>query len=136
VLWLTGWAAVLWSVHRPWLALGGLVGERLRWLERFVLASGLVVGSTAGGLVRDAAATKGRRAAGLRWLLYPPAVTSAAAMAALDLAGRDDPIGVLLVGWLSYTAGASSAHFGIASWCRGERAPDGGTDGPGPGAAV
>ena len=123
-LWTAGWFGVLWAVHRPWGGLGGLVSERLRWFERFVLAAGLIVGSTLGDVVRSVTATRSGQARGARWLLYPAAVIGALGMAVLRLAGRDDPIGVVLNGLLSYTAGALSAYLGIGSACRGDRSSD------------
>jgi len=51
-------------------------------------------------------------------------VIAALAMAALWLDERSDPIGVVLTGLLSYTAGALSAYLGIGSACRGSRSSD------------
>lgn len=123
-VWVAAWFGVLWAVHRPWGELGGLVSERLRWLERFVLAAGLIVGSSLGGLVRTVTAMRNGRAYGARWLLYPAGVIAALAMAVLWLGERRDPIGVVLTGLSSYTAGALSAHLGIGSACRGSRCSD------------
>jgi hypothetical protein len=136
VSWLGAWAVLLWTVHRPWGGLGGIVSERLRWLERFVLASGLVVGSTLGEIVRSTAVRGGTHGRGLRWLLYPAGIGAATLMVALRLAGRNDPIGIVLGGLLSYSAGALSACLAIGSYCRGECDSDQRSDEPEPGSAV
>jgi hypothetical protein len=123
-LWVAGWVGVLWAVHRPWGELGGLVSERLRWFERFVLAAGLIVGSTLGEVVRSVTATRSGQARGARWLLYPAAVIGALVMVGLRFAERADPIGVVLNGLLAYTAGALSAYLGIGSACQYGRGED------------
>jgi len=98
-----------------------LVGERLRWLERFVLAAGWIVGATLGEIVRESRTAGIRRPSReVRWLLYPAGSVAVLLMAALRFGGMDDSIGIVLVGWLTYCAGALSAYFGVGSYCRGE----------------
>ena len=81
-VWLATWILVLYAVAAPWRSLGGLVDERLRWLEYFVLLAGLSIGFTIGRFGRDAAeASPGRtHARFVRYLLYPPAALTAAGM--------------------------------------------------------
>ena len=124
MLWLCAWLGLIWIVHRPWGGLGGLVSERLRWLEWWVLFSAWIVGATLGEIAREKLACRGERSRGLRLLLYPAWLITPMLMAALRIADRDDPIGVVLVGWVSYTAGALSAYLGVGSYCRGERGED------------
>jgi hypothetical protein len=111
-LWLAGWSALLWVVHSPWRGLGGLVSERLRWLERFVLAAGLIVGSGLGEIVCGAAESRFVRARRVRMLLYPAAVVGAGVMTVLRLTGRNDLIGVVLTGLVSFIGGAWMAFVG------------------------
>jgi hypothetical protein len=125
ILWLVMWGGLIWSAHRPWEGLGGLVGERLRWLERFVLAAGwivgAIVGATLGEIVRETRTAGIRRPSReVRWLLYPAGLVAALSMAALRFGGQDDSIGIVLVGSLTYCAGALSVYFGVGSYCRGE----------------
>jgi hypothetical protein len=120
-IWILVWGVVLWNVAAPWRDLGGLVDERLRWLERFVLGAGSVVGWQVGAWGRRAARPgAGRSHAGLlRWLLWPLAGLGAAGMAALHFAGNPDPIGVVLTALLSYWAGLDLA-FGAWPLVRGQ----------------
>jgi hypothetical protein len=120
-LWILAWGAVLWSVALPWQYLGGLVDERLRWLERFVLGAGLVVGWQAGVLGRRAA----RPGSGffhlrlLRRLLWPQASLTAVGLLFLYVTRNSDPIGIVTTAFLSYWAGLDLA---FAAWplVRGE----------------
>lgn len=110
-LWLSGWVAVLYLVAAPWEDLGGLVSERLRWLESFVLAAAPVIGFTAGRFGRDALRPEaGRTYVWLvRWLLYPPALLACASLVLLAITDRDDLIGILLTALLGYWAGLDTA---------------------------
>jgi len=105
--WLIAWLLLLWLMHSPWRQLGGLVGERLRWLERLVLPMALIVGCLAGRLGRDAARPgSGRCHAGLmRRLLLPPAALTAAALVVMQLIGLHDQIGVAFIAFMAYWAG-------------------------------
>ncbi len=120
--WLLAWSGLLYLSVRPWRDLGGLVSERSRWLVRLALYAGLAAGCTAGEIARGPAgrardiAGFGRR---LRWLLYPAALAATAGMLLLQATGRRDPIGILLTGLLSYTAGASTSYLGLSRFCRG-----------------
>lgn len=109
--WILGWGVVLWLVASPWRDLGGLVDERLRWLERFVLGAGLVIGWRIGALARRAArpGTGHCHATLLRRLLWPLAALTAAGLVLLRFTGRPDPIGVVLTAFLSYWAGLDLA---------------------------
>jgi hypothetical protein len=118
---MLAWVAVLYTVVSPWRDLGGLVSERLRWLEWIVLGWSGVVGWRVGSLGRSAARNGSGRthARLLRWILLLPAALTAAGMAALRLTARDDAIGVLLTGFLSYWAGLDAA-FAAYPLARGE----------------
>jgi hypothetical protein len=120
-VWILAWGAVLWIVASPWRHLGGLVDERLRWLERFVLGAGIVIGWQVGTAGRRAARPgTGRTHAGLlRWLLWPPAALTAGGLLLLRFAGNPDAIGVVLTAFLSYWAGLDLA-FGAWPLVRGE----------------
>ena len=119
-VWILVWGVVLWTVASPWRDLGGLVDERLRWLERFVLGAGIVIGWQAGAWGRWAARPgAGRCHAGLlRWLLWPLAALTAAGLVFLRLTGKEDAIGVVLTAFLSYWAGLDLA-FGAWPLVRG-----------------
>jgi hypothetical protein len=119
--WLLIWTAVLYAVAAPWRDLGGVVGERLRWLEWFVLITGLSVGFTAGRFGRDLAAPgTGRSHAGtLRFLLYPLAGLTAFGLIALTALDRRDPVGVVVTAFLAYWAGLDLA-FGAVPLMEGK----------------
>jgi len=106
-MWLTGWALVLYLFVTPWSELGGLVSERLRWLEWFVLGTAFMVGCTVGGTGRDAArpGTGRTHATLLRRLLYPPAAGTAVALLVLKILEEPDVSGVVVTGFLAYWAG-------------------------------
>jgi hypothetical protein len=106
-VWLTTWVIVLRLVSKPWSDLGGLVSERLRWLEWFVLGMGLIIGYSIGGFGRDACHREsGRCHAGLlRYLLYPVGLSAALALVGLKVAGLHDGIGIVLTAVLAYWAG-------------------------------
>jgi hypothetical protein len=111
--WFVGWGLLLWAVHAPWEELGGLVGERLRWLERFVFAGGWIVGATAGELARGARRGRGR------WLIYPVGIAAALTMTAFARAGWGDVTGVVFNGVLAYVSGGLTSWLGVWDWCRG-----------------
>ena len=75
------WAALLLALHAPWRALGGIAGERLRWLERWALAGGVIVGAWAGAELRS----RGGRL--VRPALLAPVAAAALAALGLELAG-------------------------------------------------
>ncbi|MHC4991398.1 MAG: hypothetical protein ACYTGC_10490 [Planctomycetota bacterium] len=106
-LWIAIWAGVLYLVAEPWTHLGGLVPERLRWLEWFVLAIGLLLGMTIGGFGRDAARPGSGRSHArlLRVLWLPQACLAALALVVLAWWGESDPIGIVLTAFLAYWAG-------------------------------
>jgi len=110
-LWLLVWILVLYAVAAPWRSLGGLVDERLRWLEYAVLSAGLSIGFTIGRFGRDAVeAGPGRtHARFLRFLLYPPAAFTAAGLVVLTALGERGAIGVAVTAFLSYWAGLDLA---------------------------
>ena len=113
--WLALWGIALHAVASPWEDLGGLVCERLRWLERFVLFSGLVVGYGLGGWVRQVRPPTSAHAyfRSLRLLVYPAGVLTAAGLVASRLSGATDATGVVFTGFLAYWAGADAAHGAI-----------------------
>lgn len=102
---------MLYLVAAPWDDLGGLVSERLRWLESFVVAAAPLIGFTAGRFGRDGLRPEsGRTYVWLvRWLLYPPALLAAASLVLLALSGHDELIGILLTALLGYWAGLDTA---------------------------
>lgn len=112
--WLLVWATLLWIVAHPWGALGGVVSERLRWLERFVLGAGLALGWTLG---QPAKAPRPARV-----LLYPPALACVAGLVLLRLHGPEEAIGIVVVGWLSFTGAALTSHLGMGRHCRADEA--------------
>ncbi len=114
-IWCAVWAAVLYAMAEPWRHMGGLVDERLRWLEGLVLPTGLVIGLVVGGFARDAVRPGRRRchAGLLRYLLLPPATLTAAGLLVLVGLELSDPIGVVTSAFLAYWAGLDLA---IGAW--------------------
>jgi hypothetical protein len=119
--WLAIWCVVLYGVASPWRRLGGVVDERLRWLEWFVLMSGLAIGFTIGRAGRDAAQAGwgGTHARFLRFLLYPIAALTAISLVVLTLIDQRGPIGVVSSGFLAYWAGLDLA-FGAVPLMEGK----------------
>ncbi len=113
--WLVVWLCMLWSVHAPWRDLGGLVSEQLRWLERFGLGAGLILGCFVGSLGRDAVSGgRGhthRRL--LRRLWLPPAAAAMVAMLWLDRRGLPYHAAVVCNVWLAYWGGLD---IGFGAW--------------------
>ena len=120
-LWLLVWMLVLYLVAAPWRGLGGVVDERIRWLEAFVLWNGLVIGFVIGRFGRDAVmAGHGRTHAGLlRFLLYPPGVLAVAGLLVLTALGERGAAGVLVSALLAYWAGLDLA-FGAVPLMEGK----------------
>lgn len=114
-LWLTGWIGLLYAVAAPWRSLGGLVDERLRWLEWFVLFTGLPLGFTLGRFARDLASAGGAHAylGLLRFLLYPPLLLTAVSMVLLTFYGERGISGVVLTALLAYWAGLDIAFGAV-----------------------
>jgi hypothetical protein len=107
IAWTSLWIAGLVAVAGPWRDLGGIVSERLRWLHRFVLLAALWLGL---GAARIAVGLQRERGTAwpslMRPVLYPPAFVAATTMLALVLAGRSDPVGVVLTALVAYFTGA------------------------------
>ncbi len=120
-LWLAAWVVVLYVVAAPWRSLGGLVDERLRWLEWCVLVTALPISFTAGRFARDAAVAgeKWTHLRLLRILLYPAAVLTAVGLVVLTWIGQRGPIGVVATGFLAYWAGLDLA-FGAVPLMEGK----------------
>lgn len=101
------WGGTLWWVHAPWRRLGGLVGERTRWAERWVLGMGLILGMAAGNHAR--LASRPGRGLDHAWFVrrvhLPLAAAMAVALATLQLAGRGEWVLVVFNGWLAFCAG-------------------------------
>jgi hypothetical protein len=114
-LWLLVWILVLYVVAAPWRSLGGLVDERLRWLEYVVLLSGLSIGFTIGRFGRDAALSNPGRthARFLRFLLYPPAAITAVGLVVLTIMDERGAVGVGVTAFLAYWAGLDLAFGAI-----------------------
>lgn len=104
--WCASWTVVLWGIDRPWRHLGGIVHERLRWLETVVLFMGLLAGHTVGSLLRP-------RASRLRWshlralrpTLYPVLGAAVVGTTTLDAAGEPELQLIVFTGLLAYWAG-------------------------------
>jgi hypothetical protein len=115
-LWLGVWFGILYALVAPWRDLGGLESERLRWLERFVVLVGLVVGFLLGHIGRQEA-LRDRRRTHLRFLrlaLVPPAAVTAVALVALRAAGETGgPIGVVATAFAAYWAGLDLAYGAV-----------------------
>lgn len=113
--WLAAWIVLLYGVSAPWRELGGIVDERLRWLEGFVLVVGLVAGFTLGRFGRDAAGPGSGRTHldVLRYLLLPVAALTAVALLALTWMAMPDPVGVVVTGFLAYWAGLDLAFGAV-----------------------
>lgn len=99
---IAGWVALLALLHDPWGDLGGIVPERVRWLERAVLGAALVLGGLIGA---EGAARDGRPASFVRAALTAPAGCVAAALIAQTVAGRWAAVGITVVGLAAYCAG-------------------------------
>jgi hypothetical protein len=119
--WIAVWAVVLASVHAPWSHLGGLVAERLRWLERLTLGSAAILGWLAGACGRDRAGRAGgpSHAAQLRWIWMPQGAVTAAAIVLAEATADPGAGLIVLNGFLAYWAGVD---LGFAAWplARGE----------------
>ena len=113
--WCAVWFLLLWAVLAPWDQLGGIVSQRLRWLERFALAFGLIAGTTAGGYARDACRPGSGRTHRrlLRLLLLPQAAITAAALIRLAVIDHEPGIGIVTTAFLSWWAGVDMA---IGAW--------------------
>jgi len=118
IVWLAAWALLLYAVVSPWGELGGLVDERLRWLERFVLGAALLLGGFVGSCARQACrpGTGRTHAMLLRPLLFPVLLAGALALIALRLAGLREAIGILVTGLLGYWAGFDAVLAGLPLW--------------------
>lgn len=120
-VWMSAWIVVLYLVASPWRDLGGLESERLRWLEWFVLVVGMTLGFTLGRIARDAALGSPARthARLLRFVLYPPAAITAAALIGLAWAEQRGAVGVVVTAFLAYWAGLDLA-FGAVPLMEGK----------------
>lgn len=111
-IWIGGWVLVLAAVHRPWLDLGGVVPEALRWSVKASMAAGILA-----GLERGVAGREERYGARLadrwwnRWL--PVAVAAALSACWLGLVQPDERLALVLPTWLSYWAGLDT---GLLAW--------------------
>jgi hypothetical protein len=126
-LWIVAWAVIVGSVHAPWLRLGGLVSETIRYWERIVLAYAAILGCFLGATARDLIERGARRthASLLRTVVLVPAGVCALILCLLAYQGSQGTagtqgtheasgwIGVVFVGFLSYWAGFD---IGIGAW--------------------
>jgi len=128
---LAAWVAAIYCVAAPWRWLGGIVDERVRWLEWAVIALGLPIAVALGKTVREAAERDPERnhPRGLRLLFYPPASVTAAGLVFLAFTGRSDFVGVLTTAFLVWWAGVDVGFRVVALMegrpSRPERAADG-----------
>lgn len=108
--WLLFWSVLLFAVAATWGDPGRVVDERLRWLQWFVLVSGLCVGFLVGRFGRERAEDEGRAVIELlRQLLYPAAILAALGLIGLRALGGGEPIGVVVTAFLAYWAGLDLA---------------------------
>jgi len=114
-LWFAAWAVILNVAHRPWHELGGLLSERMRWLERFVIGAAFMIGCYVGSYARDAAQSSTGRThfSLLRYIWTPPAALAAAAMLVFELRGDWPRILLVLAGFLAYWAGLDAS---LGAW--------------------
>lgn len=119
--WLAAWMIVLYLVAAPWRGLGGLVDERLRWTEWFVLITALPLGFAVGRFGRERVVSDPTRThlEFLRWLLYPLGALTALSLLVLTWLGQRGPIGVVTTGFLAYWAGLDLA-FGAVPLMEGK----------------
>jgi len=120
-LWLLTWCIVLYGVAAPWRHLGGLESERVRWLEWWSLCGGLAAGFIVGREVRDWARSGAGRTyvTALRWVFYPPAFFTAAALIVMAAREERGAVGVAATAFLSYWAGLDCA-FGAVPLMEGK----------------
>lgn len=108
LLWLAAWVSALYLVASPWEHLGGIVSERLRWLARFVLGSGLIVGFSLGRWMREL--PRGHSYLGFaRCLLYPAGLLAASGLILLQLGGQQNRVGIVFTAWMAYWCGVDAA---------------------------
>lgn len=114
-IWLALWAAVIDLLHRPWHELGGLLSERMRWLERFVLGAAFLVGCFVGSFVRDAAQTARWRPHldSLRFVWIPPASLVAVTLGVLHGLDLWPWTLLVLVSFAAYWAGLDAS---VGAW--------------------
>lgn len=115
LIWLSVWMMVLYLVVAPWWDLGGLVDERLRWLEWFVLSSGLSTGLFIGRSGRRLAVTRTGHVhlMFLRAFLYPMAILTAILLICLAATGHRGPVGIALTAFLAYWAGMDLSYCAV-----------------------
>ncbi len=112
--WLGGWILVLYLVAAPWRELGGIVDERVRWLEAVALPMSVLIGFTVGRWGRERALEGGgTHLALLRRVRYPAAGLTAAGLIALAAIGERGPAGVLFTALLAYWAGLDLAFGAV-----------------------
>jgi len=109
--WIAAWLGALLLLARPWDDLGGVVGERWRWLARAALLLPPVGGATAGALRRLLVPPAQWRdyVGGLRALFYPVAVPGAAVLCVLAAGGHGEAVVVTLNALLGYWSGVDAA---------------------------
>jgi len=109
VLRIVLWAAILQAADRPWRELGGLLSERMRWLERIVLGGALVAGWVAGLPPPDDAPRQPRSMLLRRIPWLAPGAVVALALVVLEICGLWKWVLLLFAGWLAYWAGLDLA---------------------------
>jgi hypothetical protein len=106
---------LVWALARPWQDLGGLVSERLRWLENWVTLTGAVVGFTLARAAEelgspDRPARVGRL---LSALLYPVALAATGSLLVLEVRGAEEAASIVTSALVSYGAGVVHALVGL-----------------------
>jgi len=106
-LWILAWFSVLLVASHPLQQLGGIVSERVRWLQYCVMGCAVIAGCLVGTFGRDAAHPGSGRThlRLLRPLLGIPAGVTCAVLIVARIFGADGAIHVVFCGLLSYWAG-------------------------------
>ena len=114
-LWLISWTIVLGAMAAPWLDLGGIESDFMRWMESVVLGMGVIFGFTIGRFARDAAERNPSRthATLLRVAVYPAGAIAAIALIVLGWAGERGAVNVVTTALLSYWAGFDVAFAAL-----------------------
>jgi len=111
IVWLSGWGALLWSVHRPWWLLGGWLDARIFWAERAALYGGPLAGFLLGQL-RRRRLIGGQSAGPWPWLIVP-ALASMLLLLSLRLFATTELLGVATTAVCGFAAGGLTAGWGV-----------------------
>ncbi len=107
------WAVLLFGVHDPWNALGGIASERVRWGESFAIVVLFQIGCVTGAFAEDARDRSEPRRLWLSHIL--PLAIALLALVVFEARGETYRGLAVLSGTLAYCAGFD-ARF--AAWPR------------------